>query len=70
MSSTGGGDLVIAARSALLAALHALRPYRGAVIVIGAQATYLHPGAVQVAIAEATKDSDLALDTRTGFTAR
>ncbi|MBM7414200.1 MULTISPECIES: hypothetical protein [Nocardiaceae] len=33
-------------------------------IVIGAQAVYLHTGGVDVAIAEATKDSDVALDTR------
>jgi hypothetical protein len=64
MNETGDGDLVIAARSALLDALRALRPYPDAVIVIGAQAIYLHTGAVRVAIAEATKDSDLALDTR------
>ena len=46
MNSTGDGDLVIAARSALLDALQALRPYRDAVIVIGAQAIYLRTGAV------------------------
>lgn len=33
-------------------------------VVIGAQAIYLHTGAAEVALAEATKDSDLALDTR------
>ena len=38
--------------------------HRDAVIVIGAQAIYLHTGNAQVALAEATKDSDLALDPR------
>ncbi|MBE1603173.1 GSU2403 family nucleotidyltransferase fold protein [Actinopolymorpha pittospori] len=33
-------------------------------IVIGAQAIYLHTGGAAVALAEATKDSDLALDKR------
>jgi hypothetical protein len=33
-------------------------------IVIGAQAIYLHTGNARVALAEATKDSDLALDPR------
>ncbi|MPZ66978.1 MAG: hypothetical protein GEU83_16185 [Pseudonocardiaceae bacterium] len=33
-------------------------------VLIGAQAIYLHTGRVHVALAEATKDSDRALDTR------
>jgi hypothetical protein len=33
--------------------------------LIGAQAIYLHTGAAVVALAEATKDSDLAVDPRT-----
>jgi hypothetical protein len=33
-------------------------------VVIGAQAIYLHTGAADVALAEATKDSDLAVDPR------
>jgi hypothetical protein len=65
MSRPGDADLLIAARSALLDALQALQPHLHAVIVIGAQAIYLHTGAAQVALAETTKDSDLALDTRT-----
>jgi hypothetical protein len=64
MSQTGGTDLLVAARSALLDALEALHAHRDAVIVIGAQSIYLHTGAGDVALAEATKDSDLALDTR------
>lgn len=48
----------------MLDALEALAEHRNAVIVIGAQAVYLHTGGINVAIAEATKDSDVALDTR------
>ena len=65
MNQPGAADLLTVARSALLDALQALQPHIHAVIVIGAQAIYLHTGAAQVALAETTKDSDLALDTRT-----
>lgn len=65
MSPRGDSDnLLVQARSALLDALDALSEHRDAVIVIGAQAIYLHTGNALVALAEATKDSDLALDPR------
>jgi hypothetical protein len=64
MSRPGSVDLLVAARGALLDALEALSEHRSAVIVVGAQAIYLHTGAAPVALAEATKDSDLALDVR------
>lgn len=64
MSPPGDGDLVIAARGALLDALDALAAHRDALVVIGAQAIYLHTGAADVALAEATKDSDVAIDPR------
>ena len=65
MSPRGDSDnLLVQARSALLDALEALSEHRDAVIVIGAQAIYLHTGNALVALAEATKDSDLALDPR------
>lgn len=64
MSVLGDNDLLVAARGALLDALEALQEHRRAVIVIGAQAIHMHTGGAQVALAEATKDSDLALDTR------
>lgn len=57
-------DLLVTARSALLDALEALQQHRNAVIVIGAQAIYLRTQASAVALAEATKDSDLAIDPR------
>ena len=60
----GDADILVQARSALLDALDALEDHRDSVVVIGAQAIYLHTGSAQVALAEATKDSDLALDVR------
>jgi nucleotidyltransferase-like protein len=60
----GDADLLIAARAALLDALQALVDQRDALVLIGAQAIYLHTGAAEVALAEATKDSDLAVDPR------
>ncbi|GAA3412327.1 hypothetical protein [Streptosporangium vulgare] len=57
-------DLLIRSRRALLDALGALDAHRDAVIVIGAQAIYLRTAGSPVALAETTKDSDLALDPR------
>ena len=64
MSNSGEADLMVEARSALFDALEALAAHANSVVVIGAQAIYLHTGRVNVALAEATKDSDLAIDTR------
>ena len=64
MNPSGDVDPLIAARSALLDALDALREHINALVIVGAQAVYLHTGAAPVALAEATKDSDLALDPR------
>ena len=64
MSKNGADDLLVQARSVLLDALMALSDHRDSIVVIGAQAIYLHTGAAEVALAEATKDSDLALDSR------
>lgn len=66
MNSTGdsSADLLVRARSVLLDALDALQDHSEAVIVIGAQAVYLRTGGIDVALAEATKDSDVAVDPR------
>lgn len=65
MSTSGADDdQLVEVRSALLDALTALAEHRDSVIVIGAQAIYLHTGRADVALAEATKDSDLAVDSR------
>ncbi|MGI8760939.1 MAG: hypothetical protein ACR2LF_06550 [Jatrophihabitantaceae bacterium] len=61
----GSDDLLARARSVLLDALIALDAHRDSVVVIGAQAIYLHTGSAPVAVAEATKDSDLGIDLRT-----
>ncbi len=63
MKVSGAIDpLYIVARSVLLDALDALGPQRKAVILIGAQAIYLHTGAIDLAVAEYTSDADIALD--------
>lgn len=60
----GANNLIVEARTALLDAIEALKAHRDSVILIGAQAIYLRTGAITFALAEATKDSDLAIDTR------
>jgi len=65
MNPTGGSnDLLVRVRSVLLDALIALDAHRDSLVVIGAQAIYLHTGSASVAVAEATKDSDLGIDPR------
>jgi len=62
MSRAGVDDQLIASRRALLDALDALEAHSSALIVVGAQAVYLRTGEVSVALAPATRDSDLAID--------
>ncbi len=50
------------ARGVLLDALEALGSQRGAIVLVGAQAIYLHTGAAEFAVAEYTTDSDLGID--------
>ena len=54
----------IVARRALLDALEALEGHRDALVLVGAQAIYLHTGAAQFAVAEFTTDGDVAIDPR------
>lgn len=63
-SPRSSDDLFVRSRSALLDALEALAEHGDAVVVVGAQAVYLRSGSANVALAEATKDSDLAIDPR------
>lgn len=63
--SGDNNDLLVRTRSALLDALIALNAHSASVVVIGAQAIYLHTGSTPVAVAEATKDSDIGIDLRT-----
>ena len=64
MSPAGDADLRTRTRAALRDALEALARHRDAVVVIGAQAIYLHTGGTTLALAETTKDSDLTADPR------
>lgn len=61
----GGDNLIVEARTALLDAVLALEAHINSVILIGAQAVYLHTGKATFALVETTKDSDLAIDPRT-----
>ena len=63
MRKTGAVDeAYIRARRVLLDALDALADHRDAVILVGAQAIYLHVGEGDVNVAPYTTDGDLALD--------
>lgn len=64
MSAHGDADLLVAARRALLDTLEALRAHQDALVLIGAQAIYLHTGQAPVALAATTTDSDVAIDPR------
>ncbi|PSM32130.1 hypothetical protein BVG81_001910 [Haliangium sp. UPWRP_2] len=54
--------LYVIARKTLLDALDALVSHRDALILVGAQAIYLHVGEADLAVAPYTTDGDLALD--------
>ena len=54
--------LYVLARKVLLDALEALGDHRKAIVVVGAQAVYLHVGDADLAIAPFTTDGDLVLD--------
>ncbi|MGH2720512.1 MAG: hypothetical protein ACRDJO_02755 [Actinomycetota bacterium] len=59
----GEPDLVnVAARRVLLDALEALENQLDALILVGAQAIYLHTGEAEIAVAVYTTDADLAVD--------
>ena len=55
-------ELYVRTRRALLDALVALERHLDALVLVGAQAIYLHTGEVDEAIATETKDSDLVVD--------
>ena len=50
------------ARRVLLDALEALGTQREALVLVGAQAVYLHTGDANLVVAPYTKDADVALD--------
>lgn len=51
----------VLARSVLLDALQALAPHLDAVVLVGAQAVYLHMGDTELIVVPTTTDADLAL---------
>lgn len=55
-------DEYIVARRVLLNALEALLEHREAIVLVGAQAIYLHTGDADLAVAESTTDGDLLLN--------
>lgn len=59
---TGVDPLYVLAREVLLDALGALGPHRDAIVLVGAQAIYLHVGEGELAVAPFTTDGDLAID--------
>ena len=64
MSPAGDAELLVRARCVLLDALAALDAQRDALVLVGAQAIYLHTASVAFTVDETTTDSDLAIDTR------
>ncbi len=54
--------LYVAARRTLLDALEAIRDHIEAVVLVGAQAVYVHTGEGELALAPYTTDADLMLD--------
>jgi hypothetical protein len=56
--------LYVRARAALLDAVDALGPHLDAVVLIGAQAMYLHTSDADLAVAEYTTDADFMISPR------
>jgi hypothetical protein len=54
--------IYVRARRVLLDALEALAPFRDAIVLVGAQAIYLHTGDSNLAVAPYTTDADLVLN--------
>ncbi len=57
--------ITIRARRVLLDALEALAGQRQAIVLVGAQAIYLHTGEADLAVSPFTQDADLALNPAT-----
>lgn len=60
--NAGDSPEMVRTRRALLDALEGLGDHRNSVVVIGAQAVFIHTGSVGTAITVTTKDSDLAVN--------
>ena len=55
-------ELYVRARKALLDATDALAPQLDSIVLVGAQAIYLHTGAAELAVAEFTTDADFSVE--------
>ena len=60
--------LYVFARTVLLDALDALGEQRDAVVLVGAQAIYLHTGDADIAVPAFTTDGDLVIEPKTDWT--
>jgi hypothetical protein len=66
MKMPGEADpLYVGARRVLLDALTALQPHLESLVLVGAQAIYLHCGEADFAVSPYTKDADLLIDPET-----
>lgn len=54
--------LYVKAREVLFDALEALGPHRSSLVLVGAQAIYLHTGEADIAVAPFTTDADILID--------
>lgn len=54
--------LYVKAREVLLDALEALGPHRSSLVLVGAQAVYMHTGEADIAVAPFTTDADVIID--------
>jgi len=61
----GEADEYVLARRVLLDALETLGVHRGSMVLVGAQALYLHTGDVESTVAPYTTDADLAVNPET-----
>jgi hypothetical protein len=61
---SGESNLIIEAREALIDAVEALGTQAKSLILVGAQAIYLHTDRLELVVAPATKDSDFVIDSR------
>lgn len=64
MTDSSIPELYVQARRGLLDALSALRTHQEAIVLVGAQAVYIHAGSGDLAIPPTTTDADLALSPR------
>lgn len=55
-------ELYVRARTALLDATEALAPHLDSIVLVGAQAIYLHTGAAELTVAEFTTDADFSVE--------